>query len=70
MLTLRKINKNLYFSDSSQVKITRRAVKATVLTSRLLRTSDFLLNAAFSIAGSGLPRHNGQLPVFGHRADT
>ncbi|CAI8932654.1 phytoene/squalene synthase family protein [Methylocaldum szegediense] len=70
VLTLRKINKNLYFSDSSQVKITRRAVKATVLTSRLLRTSDFLLNAAFSIAGSGLPRHNGQLPVFGHRADT
>lgn len=70
VLTLRKINKNLYFSDSSQVKITRRAVKATVLTSRLLRSSDSLLNAAFCFAGSGLPRHNGQLPVFGHRADT
>lgn len=70
VLTLRKINKNLYFSASSQVKITRRAVKATVLTSRLLRSSNILLNAAFHLAGSGLPRSGRQIPAFGHRTDT
>lgn len=70
VLTLRKINKNLYFNASSQVKITRRAVKATVLTSRLLRSSDALLNVAFYIAGSGLPRGSNRLPGSGHRTDT
>jgi len=70
VLTLRKINKNPYFSASSQVKITRRAVKATVLTSRLLRSSDVLLNAVFHLAGSGLPRSSRQILAFGHRTDT
>jgi farnesyl-diphosphate farnesyltransferase len=56
VLTLRKINKNLNFSASSQVKITRRAVKATIITSRLLRSSDKGLKAAFALAGMGLPR--------------
>ncbi|MGX2041253.1 phytoene/squalene synthase family protein [Methylocaldum sp. MU1018] len=70
VLTLRKINKNLYFSASSQVKITRRAVKATVLTSRLLRSSDILLGAAFRLAGTGLPRSDQRIPAVGHRTDT
>lgn len=70
VLTLRKINKNLNFNDSAQVKITRRAVKATVVTSRLLRSSNSLLNAAFYLAGLGLPRGSDQLPDSGHRADT
>lgn len=55
VLTLRKINANLNFSDSRQVKITRRSVRATVAASRLLRSSDLLLKAAFRLAGTGLP---------------
>ncbi len=55
VLTLRKINAHLDFVESSQVKITRRAVKATVLTSRLARRHDSLLRAIFCLAGQGLP---------------
>jgi farnesyl-diphosphate farnesyltransferase len=56
VLTLRKIHGNPYFSDSSQVKITRRAVKATILVSRLSRRHDALLRSVFWLAGLGLPR--------------
>ncbi|HWO99439.1 MAG TPA: phytoene/squalene synthase family protein [Methylococcus sp.] len=56
VLTLRKIHGNPYFSDSSQVKITRRAVKATILVSRLGRRHDALLRSVFWLAGLGLPR--------------
>jgi farnesyl-diphosphate farnesyltransferase len=56
VLTLRKINNNLDFDASAQVKITRRAVKATVLTSRLCRSSDTLLKMVFCVAGFGLPQ--------------
>jgi len=55
VLTLRKINGNLHFSDSGQVKITRRSVKATILASRLARRSDVLLKATFRLAGLGVP---------------
>jgi farnesyl-diphosphate farnesyltransferase len=55
LLTLRKINAHLDFVESSQVKITRRAVKATVLTSRFARGHDALLRAIFFVAGRGLP---------------
>jgi farnesyl-diphosphate farnesyltransferase len=55
VLTLRKIHGNLYFSNSSQVKITRRAVKATIVASRLTRGNDALLKATFRLAGLGLP---------------
>lgn len=56
VLTLRKINGNLNFNASRQVKITRRSVRATVTVSRLLRSSDLLLKSAFALAGVGLPR--------------
>ncbi len=69
VLTLRKIDKNLDFSASSQVKITRRAVKATIATSRLCRSSDLLLKAAFALAGTGLPRGPGRPPVPAHRSE-
>lgn len=55
VLTLRKINAHLDFVESSQVKITRRAVKATVLASRFARGHDSLLRALFFLAGLGLP---------------
>ncbi|MEN8259659.1 MAG: phytoene/squalene synthase family protein [Pseudomonadota bacterium] len=54
VLTLRKIKGNLDFNDSSQVKITRNSVKATIIASRLAGRYDFLLTALFNIAGSGL----------------
>lgn len=56
VLTLRKINGNLRFASSSEVKITRRAVKATIATTRLTRSHDGLLRGAFQLAGWGLPR--------------
>lgn len=56
VLTLRKVNSHLDFSASSEVKITRRAVKTTIATSRLLRSSNIGLKAAFALASIGLPR--------------
>ncbi|QFY44770.1 squalene/phytoene synthase family protein [Candidatus Methylospira mobilis] len=55
VLTLRKVNGNLDFSESSQVKITRASVKATILTTRVTRSSDTLLKLAFTLAGARLP---------------
>jgi farnesyl-diphosphate farnesyltransferase len=69
VLTLRKLNKNLDFSASSEVKITRRAVKATIATSRLLRSSNLGLKAAFALAGTGLP-HGGRLIPAPNRTET
>jgi farnesyl-diphosphate farnesyltransferase len=55
MLTLRKIDAHVDFSESSQVKISRRSVKAVVVVSRLTRRSDALLKTVFFLAGLGLP---------------
>ncbi len=55
VLTLRKIAKNPDFSASDQVKITRRTVKTTIATCRILRSSDMGLKTAFALAGRGLP---------------
>lgn len=70
VLTLRKINKNLDFSASSQVKITRRSVKATIATSRLLRSSNLGLKAVFSLAGTGLPMGGPTLSALPNRTET
>jgi farnesyl-diphosphate farnesyltransferase len=48
LLTLKKIKQNLNFSDSSQVKITRRSVKATILITKLTVRSNFLLSLVFN----------------------
>jgi len=55
VLTLRKLNKHRDFRSGSQVKISRRSVKATVLTSRLTASHDSLLKTLFYLAGIGLP---------------
>ncbi len=55
MLTLRKIAKNPDFQVSSEVKITRRAVKTTIFTCRVLRSSNAGLRAVFRLAGRSLP---------------
>lgn len=67
MLTLRKINSHVDFSESRQVKITRRSVKATILTSRLTRRSDALLKATFWLAGLGLPAADRQVLALAHQ---
>jgi farnesyl-diphosphate farnesyltransferase len=56
MLTLRKINQHIYFSASSEVKISRQAVKAVIAASRLSRRSNLLLKTTFHLAGLGLPK--------------
>jgi farnesyl-diphosphate farnesyltransferase len=55
ILTLRKIGQHPDFEASTEVKITRRAVKTTIITSRLFRSSDTGLKAAFALAGRGVP---------------
>jgi farnesyl-diphosphate farnesyltransferase len=55
MLTLRKINRHRNFSVSSQVKISRRSVRATILTSRLTVSHDYLLRSIFHLSSMGLP---------------
>jgi len=47
VLTLRRIQRHLDFSDSQQVKISRRSVKATVLISNIAAHSDLSLRILF-----------------------
>lgn len=47
VLTLRKINGNLDFTDSTQVKISRRSVKATVWATRWAGSNDWMLEKLF-----------------------
>lgn len=47
VLTLQKISQQLDFNDSGQVKINRKSVKATILTTRVIGRSNWLLSALF-----------------------
>ena len=55
MLTLRKINGNLGFTDGDQVKISRKSVKATVTVTGFTVKHDFLLKLLFKWLSRGLP---------------
>jgi farnesyl-diphosphate farnesyltransferase len=55
LLTLRKINKHLYYTDGSQVKISRSSVKGTILATRLTVKNDRFLKILFVTAARGLP---------------
>ncbi len=55
VLTLRKIQRNPFFTSSDQVKISRRSVRATVLATNLLLRSDRGLRWLFRRAAKGLP---------------
>jgi farnesyl-diphosphate farnesyltransferase len=55
LLTLRKINKHLNYTNGSQVKISRLSVKGTILATRLTVQNDRFLKLLFSIAARGLP---------------
>lgn len=56
VLTLRKIHRNPDFTDSSQVKVSRRSVKATVVSTNLTMMSNRALRMIFDTAADGLPR--------------
>lgn len=54
VLTLKKIKANLYFSASEQVKISRTAVQAAILATRLVARNDRALKTLFMLVSSGL----------------
>jgi farnesyl-diphosphate farnesyltransferase len=54
LLTLRNIKRYHGFTAGSQVKISRRAVKVTVLVTRLTATHDFILRRLFALWALGL----------------
>jgi len=58
LLTLKKIKQNLNFNESSQVKISRRSVKATILITKLTARSNFLLSLVFNWVSSELKTPN------------
>ncbi|MDP1559106.1 MAG: phytoene/squalene synthase family protein [Nitrosomonas sp.] len=55
ILTLNKINQHRDFNEGTQVKISRRSVKATVFTTSLLASNNWALNQLFSVASRNLP---------------
>lgn len=66
VLTLRKISKHLDFNSGQQVKISRNAVKGTVLVTNLAVSHDFMLRRIFELYTRGLPaptRLGGMLAV-------
>lgn len=63
VLTLRKINKRRNFSAGTDVKISRRAVKTTVVTTNLFVSSDRMLTTLFELSSAGLPQRNITTPI-------
>jgi farnesyl-diphosphate farnesyltransferase len=55
VLTLRKIHRHPTFRSGSEVKVSRRTVKATVLTTNLTLVSNRALRLIFARAADGLP---------------
>lgn len=55
VLTLRKIDRNIDYTDSLKVKITRKSVKGTILLTNLSVQNDLMLRTLFNIARAGLP---------------
>ena len=63
ILTLRKLHRRRGFSAGAEVKIPRRAVKATTLSTTLMVSSDFMLKALFELASVGLPQREVPTPI-------
>jgi len=55
ILTLNKINQHRDFSAGSQVKISRRSVKATIITTSLFASQDWILEFLFKLTSRNLP---------------
>ena len=54
VLTLKKIKQNINFRHSDQVKITRKSVKTTILTTRIAGRSNILLTLLFNLTSREL----------------
>ncbi|MEX2482904.1 MAG: phytoene/squalene synthase family protein [Gammaproteobacteria bacterium] len=63
VLTLRKLNRQRSFDSGAAVKISRRAVKGTILTTNALVRSDTALRALFELASTGLPQRRINTPI-------
>ena len=63
VLTLRKLNARRDFASGTEVKISRRAVKATLVTTNLLVSSDTLLGLLFELVSTGLPQDRIAIPI-------
>ncbi|MCC5794071.1 MAG: squalene/phytoene synthase family protein [Chromatiales bacterium] len=61
LLTLRKIHANPGYTSGQEVKISRSAVRATILVSNLVLRSDRAMEAAFRFAARGLPSAPGEV---------
>ena len=55
VLTLNNINKQRDFSDGTQVKISRRSVKATILLTSLFARQNIILRLLFDLTSKNLP---------------
>ena len=55
VLTLQKINRNPGFTAGAQVKVSRRAVALTRMSTDLALRNDWLLRRLFAVAARGLP---------------
>jgi farnesyl-diphosphate farnesyltransferase len=62
VLTLRKIDRNRGFQHGDDVKISRNAVRLTVLTARIAGSSNFWTRRCFQAAAFGLPLAEVALP--------
>jgi len=60
VLTLRKIHANPGFTSGDKVKVSRKTVRATVLTTDLVLRSNRGLRLLFEFAASGLPSANAE----------
>jgi len=63
VLTLRKIHNNPGFSSGNDVKVSRRTVKATILTTNIALKSNRALRLVFDRAADGLPLATSDLCV-------
>jgi len=63
VLTLKKIHRNLGFTDGSQVKISRNNVKATVAVTSVAVSQDRLLKFMFRLIGNGLESSTNDHPT-------
>lgn len=70
VLTLRKLKRHPDFVRTSEVKIKRSAVRATIATSRIARSRNSWLRALFHLAGSGLPTGGSALAQLPPRDDS
>ncbi|MDP6675487.1 MAG: phytoene/squalene synthase family protein, partial [Gammaproteobacteria bacterium] len=58
MLTLRRIHKNPGYNNGGAVKISRRAVRATVITCNIAQYSNYTVSLLFALVSRGMPLAN------------